>query len=107
VKSSRICILKTTVSERTSAKKLARALLNDRLSACVNIEGQCTSIYRWEGELIDDSEWQIQVKTRQERVDEVANFILDRHPYDCPEILVFEVDYALEEYEDWVQSEVD
>lgn len=106
MKSSRICILKTTVSDRSQAEDLARALLNDRLAACVNIEGPCTSFYRWEGENVEDSEWQIQAKTREERAQNVIDFILDRHPYDCPEILVLDVDHAYEEYENWVQSEV-
>lgn len=104
--SSRTRLILSTIDSADAANELAHKLLDDRLVACVNVHGPATSIYRWEGELVEDEEWTIVAKSRREREDDVVNFIEDHHPYDCPEVLVVEATKGSGDYEDWVQEQV-
>ena len=103
---SRTRLILSTIDSDEAAKELAHQLLDDRLVACVNVHGPSSSIYRWEGELVEEEEWTVVAKSRREREDDVVNFIEEHHPYDCPEILVLEATKGSEAYEGWVQEQV-
>jgi periplasmic divalent cation tolerance protein len=103
---SRTRIVLSHFENEENALEMGRRLVDERLAACVNVEGPTTSIYRWEGERVEEEEWSLVAKSRREREDDVIAFIEDHHPYDCPEVLVVDVDHASAEYEDWVQEQV-
>lgn len=88
-----------------AAGDLARALVEERLAACVN-RVPCTSTYRWEGEIHDDDEEVLFVKTTTERADRAASRIEDLHPHDVPCIEGFEEDDVLPAYAEWVAESV-
>ena len=69
------------------APELARALVEERLAACVNIVPAVRSIYQWQGELCDDAEALLVAKTSAARVPALTERLVELHPYDVPEII--------------------
>lgn len=84
---------------------MARALVEKKLAACVNIF-PVRSIYFWEDQTQDDDEVMLMIKTTEELKDEVENWIKEIHPYKVPEFLTFRIEGGLEEYLLWVQNTV-
>ena len=75
-----------TAPDDQSAKKIARGLVANKLAACVTIVPRITSIYAWEGEVIEDPEVLLMMKTRTSRLDELTQFVVDNHPYRVAEV---------------------
>ena len=88
-----------------AAAKLARALVEERLAACVQVLPGMTSIYRWEGALEQAGEVLLLAKTWDDRLDAVIATLRSRHPYEVPEIMAVPVSGGLEAYLDWVRAE--
>ena len=63
----------TTVNDRLKAKEIAETLLNEKLAACVQINGPLTSLYKWEGRLVEDEEWLLIIKSNEENYDECTS----------------------------------
>jgi periplasmic divalent cation tolerance protein len=95
----------TTAPDQDTAQKLARTLVAERLAACVNVMPGVRSVYRWEGEVREDDEVLLIIKTRAGRTEEVAARIKDLHPYDLPEVLVLPAVGGSVPYLDWVETE--
>jgi periplasmic divalent cation tolerance protein len=89
------------------ALPLARALVEQRLAACVNLVPGVRSVYRWEGCICDEPETTLLIKTASERVEAVREGILALHPYRVPEIVVLRVDGTASHsaYLEWVIAE--
>jgi periplasmic divalent cation tolerance protein len=97
-------IILTTYPNRISAQKVAHALIDQKLAACVNLLPQMTSIYRWEGQIESGEELQLLIKTRRSLFSEVKNYILDHHPYELPEILCVPILAGSEDYLNWIEK---
>ena len=97
-------IMLTTWPDSAGAKALAEALVTQRLAACVNVLPEMASIYAWQGRLEQGSEHQLIIKTRRRLHDEVAALIVERHPYELPEILCIPVVAGLPGYLDWIDE---
>jgi len=82
-------VLCTSPPER--AAELARAVVERRLAACVNIIPGLRSIYRWEGEICDDGESLLVIKTRAELLADLTTALLELHPYDTPEVIALPI----------------
>ena len=95
----------TNLPDRKAALELARELVERRLAACVNVLANCTSVYRWHGEIEQAEEVPVLVKTRSARYDEVEAAIRELHPYELPEIVAVPVVRGLSDYLDWVGEE--
>ena len=93
-----------TVPDREKAALIARALVNERLAACVNIVGGVRSIYRWEGQVEEEDEVLCLVKTRPELLKAVCARVTALHSHDVPEILAFEVADGSAAYLEWLQA---
>ena len=91
----------TTVPDEETAKKVARELVEERVAACVNYHA-VSSTYCWEGEVVEENEYALEVKTALE-YDEVRECIEDKHPYDIPAILRVETE-ANDGYDEWVED---
>ena len=100
-----VLIVLTNLPDRASAEKLAQALVDRRLAACVNVLAECTSIYRWKGEVGRAAEVPVLVKTRAARYGEVEAAIRELHPYELPEIVALPVTRGHDEYLRWVAAE--
>jgi periplasmic divalent cation tolerance protein len=96
----------TNLPDRASAEKLAAALLGGSLAACVNILAPCRSIYRWKGELQNDEEHPVLIKTTRARYAALEAAIRTAHPYELPEIIALPVTAGLPGYLAWVETEV-
>jgi periplasmic divalent cation tolerance protein len=79
--------------------------VGERLAACGNVVPGVRSIYRWEGEITDEPEVLLVLKTVQSRVQELIARTRELHPYQVPEILVLEVETGHAPYLDWVIRE--
>jgi periplasmic divalent cation tolerance protein len=95
----------TTTDSEDAAGTLARAVVAARLAACVQISGPIRSVYRWDGEVRDEREWQLWLKTAYDRVDELTEFVKARHGYDVPEVLALPVLGGNTDYLAWVTEQ--
>ncbi|MEM7263229.1 MAG: divalent-cation tolerance protein CutA [Planctomycetota bacterium] len=86
------------------AQRLARQLVEERLAACVNVLPGAQSIYRWKGEICEDEESVLYIKTSPNSVGTFEERFRELHPYDCPELLILPVEEGLKEYFYWVEE---
>lgn len=89
-----------------AASDIARTLVEERLAACVN-QVPCESVYRWDGEIHDDSEVILLAKTTAERYDDLHERVLDVHPHDVPCIERFDEAQVLEPFGEWIAEETE
>ena len=99
-----IVILVTAGSE-AEAEKIAKALVEERLAACVNLMNPIRSIYRWEGKIADDREWLLLIRTRAEGFSAVADRVKALHSYQVPEVIALPILAGTEGYLRWLQDE--
>ena len=95
----------TNLPDRDTATKLAHALVERRLAACVNILSPCRSVYRWQGKTEDAEEFPMLIKTTKDRYAELQAAIRAGHPYELPEIIAIPLAGGLSAYLEWVESE--
>jgi periplasmic divalent cation tolerance protein len=95
----------TNLPTREAALGLAREMIVRRLAACVNVLAECTSVYRWQGEVENATETPVLIKTRAALFPEVETAIRQLHPYELPEIIAVPVSCGSSEYLDWVNAE--
>ena len=79
-----------TCPDASTASRLARALVEERLAACVNVVGGVASTYRWNGEVHVDDEVLLVIKTMADRFEAMQARLVALHPYDVPEVLAIE-----------------
>lgn len=97
-------IVLTNAPDRAVAEKIAHALIDQKLAACVNILAPCASVYRWQGNVETAAEVPLLIKTRAEIYPEVEAAIKSLHPYDLPEIVALPVAFGSPEYLDWINA---
>ena len=91
--------------DAASAEAIARALVAERLAACVNQLPGLRSTYRWQGQLEQASEVLLLIKTTSDRLDAMTARLRDLHPYELPEFIAVEVRAGLPAYLDWVTAQ--
>jgi periplasmic divalent cation tolerance protein len=99
-------VVLTTVGADFDARSLARALVELRLAACVNVIERVASIYRWEGNVTEDSEQLLVIKTADDRVAPLREELFRRHPYSVPEFVVLPVAETSASYGAWLLESV-
>ena len=100
-----VSVVLASVPDAGVGRRLARALLTERLIACANVVPGVTSLYRWEGEVREDDECLLVMKTRSALVPRLVARIPELHPYELPEVLALRVDEGLPAYCRWVTDE--
>jgi periplasmic divalent cation tolerance protein len=95
-------IVLTTVGADFDARSLARELVELRLAACVNIAANVTSIYRWLGNVTEDSEQLLVIKTVDDNLHDLREALFARHPYDVPEFVVLPIGSMSDAYGAWL-----
>jgi periplasmic divalent cation tolerance protein len=95
----------TNLPDRASAEKLADALIEQRVAACVNILAACRSAYRWRGSVQIDEEHPVLIKTTRERYPALEAAIRAQHPNELPEIVAVPIERGLPAYLEWLAAE--
>ena len=98
-------VVLTNLPDRETAGRLARALVEGRLAACVNIGAAVESIYHWQGQIETATEIPVAVKTRSLLYSEVEAAIRRFHPYELPEIVAVPICHGSPAYLDWITAE--
>jgi periplasmic divalent cation tolerance protein len=98
-----IVVLVTCGSEE-EALKIANALVEDRLAACVNLVAPIRSIYRWEGKIWDEKEWLLIIKTQKHRFEELEKKVKSLHSYSVPEIISLSITEGSSAYLSWIRE---
>lgn len=100
-----VLLVLSTCPDPGTAQRLARALVDERLAACVSVLPGLASTYRWQGRVEQAVEVQLLAKTTADRRDALVARLAALHPYELPEILVVETATGLPAYLDWVAAE--
>ena len=99
----KLLVLSTAGSE-SEARKIAQALVERRLAACVNIVPKIHSVYRWEGKVQQAEEYLLVIKTVKAREEEVRATICELHSYELPECIAIQIESGSAEYLKWVED---
>lgn len=97
-----LVVMVTLPPER--AHDLARTLVAEHLAGCVNIVPGLHSVYRWHGDVAEDPESLLLIKTSGERYPDLEARIKALHPYEVPEIIALQFDRALPEFQAWLRG---
>ena len=100
----KIKILVTTTDNLETAEAISKNLIDNNLSACVQIIPEVKSFNHWKGKIETSKEFSIQIKTKPESVQACKEIILNYHNYDIPEIIAKEADILYDDYESWFKS---
>lgn len=103
---SQIRVVLVTVSDRDTGCILARRLVQERLVACGNVIPGATSVYRWDGEIQEETEALVMLKTTEDLVEALRKRVLELHAYEVPEFLSLPVMEGHDPYLRWVAGEV-
>ena len=97
----------TTAGSETEAHKIAHALVERRLAACVNIVPRMQSVYRWEGKVEEAEEYLLVIKTAKLREEQVQAAIRELHSYELPECISIPMEGGSAEYLKWLSDSVE
>lgn len=98
-------LIYVTCSNELEARKISHTLVKERLVACVNIIPTIQSLYWWNDEIQDDTETAFFAKSTRKNVDGVVNLVKDIHSYDCPSIIVTDIENGNPDFLKWIGEE--
>jgi periplasmic divalent cation tolerance protein len=97
-------ILFSTAPSEDEAAKIAKALVEKKLVACVNIVPKIRSIYSWKGKLCDETETMLIMKARTELIGKIKTELKALHSYECPELIAVPISDGLKDYLNWIDE---
>ena len=103
--SSQLGLVFVTAASENEAHTIANSLLDARLAACVSLT-PIQSIYRWQGSIHNDTEYQLTIKTDLALFEQIAAQITQQHSYDLPEIIAVPMVESTKEYGRWIKDQV-
>ena len=106
VQNANAVLVLTTIGADADGQALARALVEEQLAACVNVLPVMTSVYRWKGQIEQDREQQLVIKTTTDRVDALEARVRQLHAYELPEFLFIAADGGSAAYLAWARESV-
>ena len=95
-------IVLTTLPGDFEIRTFAKTLVEERLAACVNLLPAMESVYRWEGQVEQETERQLIIKTSRERIVPLWDRIRELHPYETPEFVVLSIQDGSDAYLRWI-----
>jgi periplasmic divalent cation tolerance protein len=99
-------IVLTTAGSQNEARRIADALVERKLAACVNIISKVQAIYRWQGKTQEAEEWMLLIKTTSNLFEKLRDAIKELHPYELPECISIAVDDGSKEYLNWITESI-
>lgn len=99
-----LCVCYMTTGSREEALTIARALVSERLAACVNILDGMTSVYEWKGEIEEGGEVVVVAKTKEILMPELTERVRALHSYDCPCIVALPVTDGNPAFLEWIRG---
>ncbi|MBC7219265.1 MAG: divalent-cation tolerance protein CutA [Hadesarchaea archaeon] len=100
-------IVLTTVKDRREANRISRALVSEKLAACVSIIPNVSSVYRWQGRVEKSREMILVIKTATKKMERLTSRIRELHSYQVPEIISLKVQGGLPQYLKWLKESLD
>ena len=97
-----LCLV--TIDDLKKASEIAGILVENKLAACVNIVPEIQSIYRWKGEICNDTERLMIIKTRRHLFDKLKAAVKEMHPYEIPEIISLDIQQGYPGYLRWIDD---
>ena len=98
------CLVLSTCPNQESAESIAMMLVEKKLAACVNIVPGLISVYEWQGKIEKSQEYLLIAKTKSTAFQAVESAILERHPYELPEIISIPLNNGLANYLSWIDD---
>jgi periplasmic divalent cation tolerance protein len=98
-------VVLVTAPDTDKAAAIARVLVDQRLAACGNVVPGVRSIYRWEGQIRDENEALLVLKTTSAHFDALRESVLELHPYAVPEVIALRVEAGSAPYLAWIEAE--
>ena len=102
-----IIVVNCTVPNKKVAKEITKVIMRHRLAACVSIIENVKSVFSWEGELCEEKELLMTIKTRRANYGKIKLVIEDIHPYEVPEIIALPIVDCSEDYLKWLVKETE
>ncbi len=99
-------VVLTTAGSKEEGQRIARALVEKRLAACVNVIGPIESVYRWRDQVENAEEWLLLIKTTASAFTEVSELIRDLHSYELPECIQIPIEAGSAAYLQWIEENV-
>jgi periplasmic divalent cation tolerance protein len=93
-----------TAGGRAEAQRIATALVEERLAACVNVIGPMKSVYRWKGNVEKAEEYLLVAKTLGERLEKLKEAVMSLHSYSLPEIIAVKIEGGSAPYLRWLEE---
>lgn len=95
----------TTTPTEEEGRQLAHKLVEARLAACVQVTSKIQAVYRWKGEIYDEPEWQLWIKTASDKVDDLVAWLPKNHSGEVPELIILPITGGWGTYLDWIIAE--
>lgn len=102
-----IIVVYCTVPEKKIAKEITKILMKHKLAACVSIVDKVQSVFSWDGEICEEKEFLMMIKTRRANYGKIKLVIEDIHPYNVPEIIALPIVDCSEDYLKWLVKETE
>ena len=99
-------VITTTTENVADAHRIADALVERHLAACVQIVGPIQSVYRWQGEVEHAEEYRCEIKTRATKFSDIGDLLNEVHPYDVPEIIAVPLVNISADYRKWLDEQL-
>lgn len=97
-------VIYITSGNTEEAEKIASGLVNEGLAACVNIVPSIKSVYKWKGEICNDNELLLIVKSRKSLMGKIKEWVKKHHSYETPEIIALPIIEGSEDYLKWIDD---
>ena len=101
-----IYLIITTVAKEEDAKKLADLAIEKNMAACAQVQSQCISTYRWQGQIETAIEYPVHFKTNEGSKQALMDLLKQNHPYDVPEIICIKMDDVDSDYAEWLNAQI-
>jgi periplasmic divalent cation tolerance protein len=102
----KVVVAFSTCPTAEAAQNLAKALVDERLAACVNVIPGLVSTYRWQSKVEVETEALLIIKTTEPGFSALKSRLIELHPYELPEVIAIPVCAGAENYLDWVRDSV-